>query len=241
MHVTLENLFKSIKSVSTSSRSIHCFTCLYTLLNVDIKNTDNVNVFKRKIKNWQGPIRQCGECLICIFNVSYSDLVTPFIWIYSIFWLVFTSFFILLYIMDKNTCACVNCLYCLPCKIKIVLLSYLLWNSSNDWVEGLLGSTDTSERLLMKPIIRMINHNQKNFTHVATLGDFWHLLCYCITPQTSLPTRSIQISLLWVSQGISFFSVPTHNTQSRFPSTGLAACQIQLSQDAMQSQNSWNF
>ncbi len=39
-------------------------------INVDIKNTDNVNVFKRKIRNWQGPICQCGECLICIFKIS---------------------------------------------------------------------------------------------------------------------------------------------------------------------------
>ncbi len=26
----------------------------------------------------------------------------------------------------KSTCACVNCFYCLPCKIKIVILSYCL-------------------------------------------------------------------------------------------------------------------
>ncbi len=43
---------------------------LWNSINVDIKNTDNVNVFKRKIRNWQGPICQCGECLICIFKVS---------------------------------------------------------------------------------------------------------------------------------------------------------------------------
>ncbi len=29
---------------------------LWNSINVDIKNTDNVNVFKRKIRNWQGPI-----------------------------------------------------------------------------------------------------------------------------------------------------------------------------------------
>ncbi len=39
-------------------------------INIDIKNTDYVNVFKRKISNWQGPICQCGKCLICIFKVS---------------------------------------------------------------------------------------------------------------------------------------------------------------------------
>ncbi len=33
------------------------------------KNTDNVNVFIRKNRNWQCPICQCGECLICIFKV----------------------------------------------------------------------------------------------------------------------------------------------------------------------------
>ncbi len=27
---------------------------LWNSINVDIKNTDNVNVFKRKIRNWQG-------------------------------------------------------------------------------------------------------------------------------------------------------------------------------------------
>ncbi len=43
---------------------------LWNSINVDIKNTDNVNVVKRNIRNWQGPICQCGECLICIFNVS---------------------------------------------------------------------------------------------------------------------------------------------------------------------------
>ncbi len=43
---------------------------LWNSINVDIKNPDNVNVFKRKIRNCQGPICQCGECLICIFKVS---------------------------------------------------------------------------------------------------------------------------------------------------------------------------
>ncbi len=43
---------------------------LWNSINVDIKNTDNVNVFKRNIRNWQGPICQCGESLICIFKVS---------------------------------------------------------------------------------------------------------------------------------------------------------------------------
>ncbi len=43
---------------------------LWNSINVDIKNIDNVNVFKRKIRNWQGLICQCGECLICIFKVS---------------------------------------------------------------------------------------------------------------------------------------------------------------------------
>ncbi len=43
---------------------------LWNSINVDVKNTDNVNVFKRKVRNWQGPICQCAECLICIFKVS---------------------------------------------------------------------------------------------------------------------------------------------------------------------------
>ncbi len=48
----------------------HSDGILWNSINVDIKNTDNVNVFKRIIRNWQGPICQCGECLICIFKVS---------------------------------------------------------------------------------------------------------------------------------------------------------------------------
>ncbi len=43
---------------------------LWNSINVDIKFTDNVNAFKSKIRNWQYPICQCGECLICIFKVS---------------------------------------------------------------------------------------------------------------------------------------------------------------------------
>ncbi len=37
-------------------------------ITVDIKNTDNVNIFKRKIRNWQGLICQYGECLLYIFK-----------------------------------------------------------------------------------------------------------------------------------------------------------------------------
>ncbi len=43
---------------------------LWNSINIDTKNTDNVNGFKRKIRKWQGPTCQCGECLICIFKVS---------------------------------------------------------------------------------------------------------------------------------------------------------------------------
>ncbi len=43
---------------------------LWNSINVDIKNTENVNVVKRNIRNWQGPICQCDECLIYIFKVS---------------------------------------------------------------------------------------------------------------------------------------------------------------------------
>ncbi len=43
---------------------------LWNSINVHIKNTDNVNVFKRKIRNCQGPICQCGEYVIYIFKVS---------------------------------------------------------------------------------------------------------------------------------------------------------------------------
>ncbi len=43
---------------------------LWNSINVDIKNTDNANAFKRKNRNLQVPICQCGECLICIFKVS---------------------------------------------------------------------------------------------------------------------------------------------------------------------------
>ncbi len=41
---------------------------LWNSINVDVLNTDNVNVFKRKIRNWQGPICQCGEYLTCILR-----------------------------------------------------------------------------------------------------------------------------------------------------------------------------
>ncbi len=51
--------------------SIKCVTgILWNSINVDIKHTDNVNVFKRNIRNLPSPIGQCGECLICIFKVS---------------------------------------------------------------------------------------------------------------------------------------------------------------------------
>ncbi len=47
---------------------------LWNNINVDIKTTDNVNVFKRNIRNSQGHICQCGECICqcgeCIFKVS---------------------------------------------------------------------------------------------------------------------------------------------------------------------------
>ncbi len=42
----------------------------YSSINIDIKNTDNANVFKRKNRNWQCHICQCGQCLVCIFKVS---------------------------------------------------------------------------------------------------------------------------------------------------------------------------
>ncbi len=43
---------------------------LWNSINVDIKNTDNVNIFKRKNRNWQGTICKYGGWLICIFKVS---------------------------------------------------------------------------------------------------------------------------------------------------------------------------
>ncbi len=43
---------------------------LWSSINGDINDTDNVKHFKRKIRNWQGPICKCGECLICIVKVS---------------------------------------------------------------------------------------------------------------------------------------------------------------------------
>ncbi len=59
------------KTMSYGKHSIkYAAGILWNSINIDIKNTDNVNVFKRKIRNWQGPICQCGECLICIFKVS---------------------------------------------------------------------------------------------------------------------------------------------------------------------------
>ncbi len=39
-------------------------------INVDIKKYRKCKCFKRKIRNWQGPFCQCGECLICISKVS---------------------------------------------------------------------------------------------------------------------------------------------------------------------------
>ncbi len=82
----------------------------------------SVNVFKRKISKWQGPIFQCGECLICIFKVIQSDLVTPFTCRHSIFSLVLLHFSYYHTSLRTGTCACVNCFYCVPCKIKIILL-----------------------------------------------------------------------------------------------------------------------
>ncbi len=59
------------KTMTYGKHSIKYAACiLWNSINVDIKNTDNVNVFKRKIRNLQGPICQCGECLISIFKVS---------------------------------------------------------------------------------------------------------------------------------------------------------------------------
>ncbi len=59
------------KTMTYGKHSIkYVASILWNSINVDIKNTDNVNVFKRKIRNWQGPICQCRECLICIFKVS---------------------------------------------------------------------------------------------------------------------------------------------------------------------------
>ncbi len=59
------------KTMTYGKHSIKYITgILWNSINVDIKHTDNVNVIKRKSRNWQGPICQCGECLICIFKVS---------------------------------------------------------------------------------------------------------------------------------------------------------------------------
>ncbi len=60
-----------VKTMTYGKHSITYVTdILWNSINVDIKNTDNVNVFKRKIRNLQGLICQRGECLICIFKVS---------------------------------------------------------------------------------------------------------------------------------------------------------------------------
>ncbi len=59
------------KTMTYGKHSIkYVASILWNSINVDIKNIENVNVFKRKIRNWQGPICQCGECLICSFKVS---------------------------------------------------------------------------------------------------------------------------------------------------------------------------
>ncbi len=63
--------FYKFKTMTYGKHSIkYVAGILWNSINADIKNTDNVNVFKRTIRNWQGPICQCGECLICIFKVS---------------------------------------------------------------------------------------------------------------------------------------------------------------------------
>ncbi len=99
---------------------------LWNSINVDIKNTDNVNVFIRTIRNWHGPICQCGECLICILRsvnptlIHLSSVHIPsFHWYLLHFSYCHTSW-------TNSTCACIKRFYCLPCKIKIVLLSYFL-------------------------------------------------------------------------------------------------------------------
>ncbi len=58
---------------------------LWNSINVDITNTDNLNIFKRKNRNWQGPMCQCGECLICILrsvNLTFVLMLIVFIVFY---------------------------------------------------------------------------------------------------------------------------------------------------------------
>ncbi len=83
-------------------------------------------MFKKKKRNWQGPICQCGECLICILrSVNLTLLHLSSVYIPSFHWcLLHFSYYHTS--CTKSTCACVNCFYSLPCKIKIVLLSYCL-------------------------------------------------------------------------------------------------------------------
>ncbi len=79
---------------------------LWNSINVDIKNTDNVNVLKRKIN-------------LTLLHLS-SVYISYFHWCLLHFSYCHTSW-------TKSTCACVNCFYCLPCKIKMsYCLSYCL-------------------------------------------------------------------------------------------------------------------
>ncbi len=73
MFINLVNKLKvyKFKTMTYGKHSIkYVARILWNSINVDIKNTDNVNVFKRRIRTWQGLICQCGKCLICIFKVS---------------------------------------------------------------------------------------------------------------------------------------------------------------------------
>ncbi len=78
------------KTMSYGKHSIkYTAGILWNSINVDIKNTDNVNVFKRKIRNWQGPICQCGKCLICIFCYTFHLYIFHiFIGFYFIFHII---------------------------------------------------------------------------------------------------------------------------------------------------------
>ncbi len=98
---------------------------LWNSINVDIKHTDNVNDFKRKIKNWQGCICKCGERLICIIRSVNLTLLHLSSRIFHLFICVLLHFSYYHTSWTKNTYTCFNCLYCLLCKIKIVLL-YLI-------------------------------------------------------------------------------------------------------------------
>ncbi len=132
---------------------------LWNSINVDIKI--QTMYFKRKIRNWQGPIFQCGQCLICIlWSVNLTLLHLSSVYIPYFHWcLLHFSYYHTSW--TQITCVCVNCLYCLPCKIKIVLLCVTFLHYPNKYqIKKLQAIQKTTARLVA---------NSYKYVHITTI------------------------------------------------------------------------